>query len=456
MDWARPWLWAFPASLVSAALFQAALPPVNVSLLAWVALVPTLAVCKGRGFAFGFVTGLTTMMLSAWLAARGTWCAPSLIGADPGWIYAGFAVFGLVNGLVHGLVGESKPDKSVWWTPFLYAAWAVLFEAATMVYLPVHWALTQWTHQPLLRFASVTGIWGVSFLGWAVNVALAQNLGSRRPLAAWCAAAVALAGLGIVKFPPAPGRALAVAVQSSADDETLFLRSLSERDDVVPAIVVWPEASGLLFAPGGDDSRLRAMASVKGVPNFATSYDDANRPLPFNTMSVYSEGRALGTYRKRMLFGGERATHVAGSEAASAGPFGLNVCFDSCFPAVMRETSLIRGVNVILLPTLDPASPFGVTQAIHAAYTPFRSAELGVAIVRAEANAYSMITDSNGSVLALAGSGTDETITARVGMAHGTVYKTLGDWPLLFCAIGAVYGVYAWWSRRPKASAPSQ
>ncbi|MBS1715591.1 MAG: hypothetical protein JST30_14780 [Armatimonadetes bacterium] len=450
----RPWLWAFLAIALSGALFQASLPPVGAAPLAWIAFVPTLYASKGRGFVLGFVSGLGSMMLAGALAARGLWCAPTLTDADPGWIYAGFAVFGVVNAAVHGIVGESRPDTTVWWTPLLWAAWAVLFEAATLVYLPVHWALTQGTHHPLLRIASVTGIWGVSLLGWAVNFGIATS--TRRNSAIWATVAVVAAALGFLKFPPAPGKALAVAVQSSADDEDVLVRSLGPRDGVVPAIVVWPEASGILFVSGGDVSRLCSLASTPDAPNFATTYDDAQRPLPHNTMAVFSEGRILGSYRKRKLFGGERNTHTPGEEAASAGPFGLNVCFDSCFPAVMRETALVRGVNVILLPTLDPASPYGVTQAIHAAYTPFRSAELGVAIVRAEANAYSMVTDSNGAVLAMAGSGTEETVAARVGMTHGTVYKTLGDWLLVFCAVGAGSGVYGWWSRRPKSPRKEQ
>ena len=118
---------------------------------------------------------------------------------------------------------------------------------------------------------------------------------------------------------------------------------------------------------------------------------------------------------------------------------GMNICFDSCYPAVMRAT-VLEGAEVILLPTQDPRSPNGVIQAIHAAYTPFRSAELGVPIARTDMSAYSMLVNSHGDIVAQAGSGTEEVVTTSTALEpHGTVYKSLGDWFLYVCG-----GVLLW------------
>lgn len=113
---------------------------------------------------------------------------------------------------------------------------------------------------------------------------------------------------------------------------------------------------------------------------------------------------------------------------------GLNICFDSCFPHVIRETARL-GPSVVALPTIDPPSKKGFIAAIHAAYTPFRAAENGVAIVRADGYAHSMIIDSRGKIVAETGEG-DQTLVAAAHVGpHWTVSKLLGDWFLALCGI---------------------
>ena len=134
--------------------------------------------------------------------------------------------------------------------------------------------------------------------------------------------------------------------------------------------------------------------------------------------------------------------HLAGTEPVVVrtpnGAMGLNVSYDSCFPAVMRETAQ-KAADIILLPTMDPISPNGAVQALHAAYTPFRAAELGIPIVRADITAYSMIVDARGWIVAEAGSGSEEIIHASVqpGLRR-TMYMAWGDWFLFVCGLLAL------------------
>ncbi|HVL38793.1 MAG TPA: hypothetical protein VM328_05325, partial [Fimbriimonadaceae bacterium] len=91
---------------------------------------------------------------------------------------------------------------------------------------------------------------------------------------------------------------------------------------------------------------------------------------------------------------------------------------------------------------LDPVAPYGFVQAVHAAYTPFRAAETGLGIVRAETTAYSMIVDGRGQILAEAGSGTEEILQAELRKpTRRTIYLLLGDWFLYLCGIVVLAGV---------------
>lgn len=166
--------------------------------------------------------------------------------------------------------------------------------------------------------------------------------------------------------------------------------------------------------------------------------------MPHNSAALISERGVSDFYNKRKLFGGEYTVHARGDEPVSAtsssATVGLNICFDSCFPHIMRETAQLDGVEIIALPTLDPATPHGVIQSIHAAYTPFRSAENGIAIIRAEITAHSMIVDRDGTILREAGTGTEEVIVARVHKgSKWTFYRIAGDWFVWACGAWVLY-----------------
>ena len=375
---------------------------------------------------------------------------PSLLDGDPGWIYAGFVLFGLPVGLLHGIVGETKETKS--WTPLVFACWAVLFEAVLLLYLPAHLALTQSRNSMMMLLASVTGIWGVSFLVWIVNLLIVELVVARKfRLASFVVASALGVSLGgLLWGEHQAGDLRILALQSPIEDIDFFAMKTqySTLDDT--DMIVWPEAAGLSLSEREDTSKLGILVARDRATPFSTSFDDSHTPLPHNTMSVFSPLGESARYWKRKLFGGERTSHTPGNQPraieVNGHVFGLNVCFDSCFPSVTRETANLPGVEAILLPTLDPGSPYGICQAIHASYTPFRAAENGVVIVRAEATAYSMIVDQRGWVAAEALPGDRSSIRASLSRQRvWTLYTQLGDWFLIVCGLGVAAPLVLKW-----------
>lgn len=432
--------------MLSAILLVLALPPSTFGFLGWICWVPAMVGCRTRGIAIGFVTGIGVCLIAAALAASGLPYAEKRTEGDPGWIYVGFAIFGLVAGFLLAVMASAKGPTN-WRRGLVWAAWAVLAEAALLIYLPAHLALTQWNNGFPLILASIGGIWMVSFLVWAVNIFLAGILAEKRyTLAAIVTFQFCLTQPLFNLFSPQTGSLRVAMIQTEAADEEALSALNHKAGELGAELAVWPELSGMGLAPGGKTGSLVKLAAQIGQPPFVTSYPDASRPKPFNTAAVFGPEGESKQYRKRKPFAAERAIHQAGNQAVAVdvpgAHAGLNICFDTCFPNVMRDTARLPGVNLILLPTLDPPTPHGVIQAIHAAYTPFRSAELGVPIVRAESTAWSMATDHRGRVIARLGLEQDRILIANVRPeSRKPIALYVGDGFLLVCAGLVVWGV---------------
>jgi len=97
-------------------------------------------------------------------------------------------------------------------------------------------------------------------------------------------------------------------------------------------------------------------------------------------------------------------------------------------------------VTVIALPTIDPETPHQFIAAMHAAFTPFRAAENGVTIARADGFAHSMIVGADGKIRFELASGEGMGASA-ISFSKETLYKRLGDWFLYLCGLGFAVGL---------------
>ena len=427
--------------LASGLLFALSLPPHGWSFFGWIAFVPVLLAVADFGFAFGLISGIFICLFAAWLDAHGFLLRGDVADGSPEWIYAGFLLFGLIAGFSIRMWVASPRLKG---KPWALAACAVLFEALLLLYLPAHMALTQNRSTALLYLASWTGIWGVSYLVWLANFGLAQLLlaGMRRK-AVLCYLGCCLLSLSWLPAEHGDLRIAMIQTRSTDKDELTAMNEGAGAEGA--SLAVWPELSGMVMATQGKVDDLMKVARAPGQPAFMTTYEDPADPLPYNVARIFTADGPSVIYRKRKPFAGEAQQHAAGNApveaAAGETTYGLNICFDSCFPNVMRDTARLPNVSVVLLPTLDPVTSYGVSQSLHAAYTPFRAAELGLPIVRADASAHSMAVDANGRVLADLGTVQDEVLTVGIKPGkHWTFVTWAGDWFLVVCGALAVLG----------------
>lgn len=441
----KQWGLIAAAALASGAMLALSMPLAGWALFGWVCLMPLLLATKGQGFFRGFVGGIIGAMFGGFISTTPLVGSGSVADGTLAWNYVGFGLYGMVMALFVGGVAEVK--NPTWKTLPLLACGGVLLELVTFIKLPAHIALSQFASAPLLALASVTGIWGVSWLLWLANLTIIlpkEKLQRAWGVGAACLMGLASQGLSLhhrLTIDPRPiaslekGQVGALQTLRGGADELLKLQAPLAQ--VQPDWVVWPELAVTQY----DKPALNQFAQSPGGWTVITSLNDDHQPKPHNASFAFTpQGESL-PYFKRKPFGAETDSITAGTKPRVVKVLdqnvALNICFDSCFPWVLRD-SVLNGAEVIALPTLDPKSPNGFIQTAHAAFTTFRAAELGVPIVRAENTAWSMIVGPDGAMHSLAPVGWEGAVARMLPEgARVTPYRLLGDW-FLFACLGAL------------------
>ncbi len=446
-------------TLLTGLLFALSLPPFNFEWLGWGAFVPLLLAADGRrpleAFGLGMVAGAFCGVVSAgWYhdTARLFW-------AYIPFLWLAF-LFGLVALAASQMSKIKNPTARVLWVASVGVGgeWLTSF-----LPLPLNIALCQYRNITLIQTASVAGIWGVSFLLWAVNAALAEAVRRRQFVALGACAALALLSLGFGTFtlrrPAADTQALRVAaIQNLTREETGDMaaappltidRTQMTREAAGQGakLVVWSEESlGGEFEPARPKDETRQLARSLNTA-LVVGYSDDARPKPFNCAAfIASNGVVLApVHHKVHLYLAEQQTNQSGHQATVVNtdfrPVGLEICFDSCYTGTTRET-VAAGARLIAMPNYDPPTPRGVLHRLHGAMLPFRAVENGVPFVRADSNGLSQIVDAQGRILAQSPLYAPDVLVADVplGTGAGTFFTRWGDWLAYGCLAVAVFG----------------
>lgn len=447
---------------MSGLLLALSLPPIGFGWLAGICLVPLLAAVSGQGLLRGFVGGITVPFVAAAVVQSGLFfrVEPDLGSAN--WLYTGFGFFGFGIAVVACVAAETK--SAGWRRVAILGALAVVLELALFPILPAHLALTQFRQAGMLLLASAGGIWSVSLLLWAVNVAIAEALRGqdRRPSLILAGVLALTYGVGYFPRPDRGAQTKVSAVQTQATDPATLRKWNALAGSEGATLSVWPEFSGLEIVPRGDTVDLRALSAGPGQPPFVTTFRDDYQPLPHNVAALFDRGTESDWYFKRKVFGGETNMHTPGTKAVSVPwpghpDLGLGICYDSCYPRMMADSSAPEDTGLIALPTIDPDATDCFVAAVHAAFTPFRAAESGIAIVRADGIAYSQVVDNTGRILAELGPRKEGVLTASVSTTRRwTLYSLLGDWVLYFCAAYLAAVVVAGLVTKAKSISPRE
>ncbi len=428
-------------SLLSGFLLTVSFPNTDWNCLAWIGLVPFFLAIEKRGwketFCIGYVGGVAFYWsLLYWLNNV------SVTGFLVLTLYLSlyFPVFGLgINYL------RRKALLPAWLlAPIL---WTALEYVRTYALTGLPWGVlgvSQHSFLPLIQIASITGVYGVSFVVVLINAVIYECIlkRGRRCVMPISVAAVILAvcmiygGWRLSRGGTATDRVRVAIVQGNVPQEIKFgsgfrkqilkkfYRLTLEAAKEKPDLILWPETS----VPGYFlyDSLIRGtVASLEKkiqTPLLlgSTHVSDRRNPKYFNSaFLVDSNGRALARYDKiHLVLFGEivpckrifpflmnlvpfEEDFTPGEEFTvfplKQGDFSVLICFEDIFPDLARNFAK-RGARFLVNVTND--AWFGMTSQPyqHVAHALFRCVENSMGMVRATNTGLSCFIDSSGRV----------------------------------------------------------
>ncbi|MEV6945824.1 apolipoprotein N-acyltransferase [Streptomyces sp. NPDC051172] len=500
---ASPWRRSAIAALTGA-LPVFAFPAPSLWWFAYVALVPWIVLVRsaptGKRAAYdGWCGGF------GYMVAVHHWLLPSLnvfiflIAALLGALWAPWGW--LVRRFLGGVPGTGPGLAALFVLP---SAWLMVELVRSWQGLGGPWGMlgsSQWQVEPALRLASVGGVWLLSILVVAVNVAVAALVvswasGMSHTTVVWVPAmaglvATATATSAAWVWSPRPdvdGRVRIAVVQSGVingpdkrfDREEQLTRQLARQH---PNLIVWGESSvGFDLAQRPDLAKRIAALSRETGADILVNVDarrsdkpgiykssvlvgpdgltgdryDKMRLVPFGEYIPFrsvlgwatSVGKAAGEDRRR---GSEQVLMNVG-HGLRIGPM---VCFESAFPDMSRHLAQ-DGAEVLIAQSATSTFQQSWAPEQHASLAALRAAETGRPMVHATLTGVSAVYGASGQRLgSWMGTSSGAAATYDIPLAHGTTpYVRYGDWPvhgaLLILAVWcASEGVRAVRLRRP-------
>jgi len=473
---------ALLVAALSGALLSLSLPPVDAGWTAFLAPIPFLWVVRTarprRGLALGAVFGFAYFgLVLYWILLFGElgWTALVLLSA------ASTAVFGL---LAPALWRARRPVLSVLG---LAALWTVL------EYVRGSWPLggfgwgelgsSQTGNPPLLRLASVAGVWGISFVVLSVAGLLLIALERGRGAPARAVGLVAVsAGLvlapGLLPLPEPQGPRIDVAaiqvdvrtarrLSAAAEDVAVARMNIELHEGLAadpPDLAVWGEGSldpGAISDPGTVQA-VRSVIAAVGAPTLAGAVlNDPDGSQHTSVLLFDGAGMLADRYDKVKLvpFGeyvpwrsrlewieaidqvavdrvpGERIHPVA---VQGLPAFGTPICYENSFPQIEREM-VRRGATFFILTTNNASYDMTAASRQHLLMSRLRAVETGRWVVHAAVSGISAVVDPTGAVVARSELFVPAVTRAQIQASDArTLYVRLGDWVVWLSLAGAL------------------
>ena len=499
-------------SLFSGILLALSFPNLDLEFLAWFAFVPLLFALEGKtplqGFSLGFVTGFVSFLGTLYwiIVAVHTYGGIPLIPSGIilllliGYLSLYFGIFGQIYRFIEGRVG----CHTLLFLPFL---WVAIEYLRSFFLTGFPWDMlghTQYLNLPFIQMADITGVYGLSFAVFWVNVTiyLILHQGARRVFPYREALAAAMIVVGFLVYGHArmagiteqtsgrPSLKVGLAQgnidQSMKWDESFQKQTLKIYEDLSlrlgeekPDLIIWPETATPFFF---QDAR-EYQPWVLNIPRktgafllFGTpTYKIENRKVRhYNSAFLVSPGgEIVGKYDKihlvpfgeyvplaRLLFFVESLGEGIGNFRSGAeiynfslprGKFGVVICFEIIFPDLCRRF-VKKGANFLVTITND--AWFGRTSAPYQHFTQavFRAVENRVFVARAANTGISGFIDPRGKILKHGGIFKEEAINGTLRlMSERTFYTEYGDLFAWICSAVSILLVGYAVLRRNKA-----
>ncbi|MFJ9567437.1 apolipoprotein N-acyltransferase [Streptomyces fuscichromogenes] len=469
-----PWRRSCVGALAGA-LPVAAFPAPSLWWFAYVALVPWLLLARsaptGRRAAYdGWCGGFGFMV------AVHHWLLPSLsvfIFLIAGLLGVLWAPWGWVTRRLLG--GAPSPGRAAVAVLVLPSGWLMVELARSWQGLGGPWGMlgaTQWQVTPALRLASVGGIWLLSFLVVAVNVAVAVLVSVREARVPAVASLVATAAATSAAWmwsprPDVDGHVRIAVVQPGVVDGTDSGDRRFDREEQLtrqlaghhPDLVVWGESSvGYDLGDRPDLARRIAALSRETGADILVNVDArrSDRPGIYkSSLLVGPDGPTGERYDKmrlvpfgeyipaRSLLGWATSVGKAAGEDRRRGTeqvvmnvghglrIGPMICFETAFPDMSRHLAQ-DGAQVLVGQSSTSSFQDSWAPEQHASLAALRAAETGRTMVHATLTGVSAVYGPGGERIGpWLGTDASTVHVYEVPVARGvTPFVRYGDWPV--------------------------
>jgi apolipoprotein N-acyltransferase len=426
----------------------------GLGLLVWAAPVPILilALRSSAGAAaaaafFAYLLGGLNML--SYLVGLKT---------PPGPIIAALIVPALAFSAVVSATRYFAIHHKHWITIFVFPSVWTVYEYALALFSPHgtagSLAYTQTGLLLLMQLASLTGIWGVTFMVCLVpsGVALGWHF-RKRPKQFFPVLCVTLflclcvLGFGAVRLSrPAEGRAVGIGL--AASDAGIEFFQTREREEALPAlreyarrigeladqgaeVVVLPEKIVGITQPYRDEAEKILGDAAREHNVVVVSGLNWLGPERLNIAWVFArDGQVLSEYHKARLVPGFEAGYKSGSRPLvfelSGATLGVSICKDMDFPEWAIQYAR-QNIGLMLVPAWD----FQVDEVWHSRMTVVRGIEGGYAVARSANEGLLTVSNQLGQVLAekRSSDAPEVLLVAQVRQGSGhTFYSRAGDW----------------------------
>lgn len=327
-------------------------------------------------------------------------------------------------------------------------------------------AYTQVYNLPVIQLASLTGIWGITFLLMLIPASLAVIWHCRRNrsiyrLALLLSGSLLTASLlfGFYRLQlPADGPVIKIGLAAipatreelrsqNAETVTNVLHRYSNSTDALAAAgaqaVLLPEKIAFLPSDARETglSMLGQTAARNKISLIAgLSLQEENL---YNAALVFApDGSLLHTYHKQHLLPAYESRYTPGKDLIFPDLFTINragiaICKDMDFVLPAREYSR-QGAGILFVPALD----FYDDGWLHARIAVMRGVEGNVAVARAAQWGLLTVSDSRGRLLGVT-SASEASLLSEVSLGSGrSLYSRTGDWMAWLCLLMTTFAVF--------------
>ena len=339
-------------------------------------------------------------------------------------------------------------------------------------------AYTQTDFLPLIQVASLTGIWGITFVVTMVPAAVAVLWHTRRSAKEMIrtASAPVILVLSVLLFgsirlsQPSSNRSISVGL--AASDTSIPHFRTTEPREALPVAEAYAHRAAQLTGNGAEivvlpekfvgitqkyDSTVYSIfeeAANRGRAIIIAGFNDVQSPLSINEAIVFSPLEITLPYMKKYFVPGIETNYLPGNKPLiiqyDSLNMGVEICKDMDFPSWSREYGG-RDVKILFVPAWD----FTLDGRLHSRMAIMRGVENGFAVVRCAQQGLLTVSDDKGRIISEKSSGAESMLLSSVSPGIGkTFYSKTGDW---FAWLDAAFVValivsLSWYRKRSAAS----